>query len=124
MSFDADLLREIEATRLRSLVDGDIGVAERVHADDYQLVTPSGRAMSKRDYLDAVASKELHYREFAATTPMAVWGDDRVAVLRYRARIAFHDDRGTPIECWHTDCYRNAEGQWQAVWSQATRISP
>jgi hypothetical protein len=40
--------------------------------------------------------------------------------VRYRARISFDDGPG--ITCWHTDCYRFADGAWQVVWSQATAI--
>lgn len=35
-------------------------------------------------------------------------------------------DNGQPVSltCWHTDCYEWRNGRWQAVWSQATAISP
>lgn len=122
MSIDADLLREIETTRLRALVDGDIDVAEGLHATAYQLITPRGRALSKRDYLDAVAARELHYSVFEPTTPIEVWGDDQIALLRYRVRIAFHGSSAAALDCWHTDCYRCTDGLWQVVWSQATQI--
>ena len=33
-------------------------------------------------------------------------------------------DDGPGFTCWHTDCYRFADGTWQVVWSQATEIAP
>lgn len=34
-------------------------------------------------------------------------------------------NRSAPLRCWHIDTYeRNAQGQWQVVWSQATAIKP
>ncbi len=76
--------------------------------------------MTKADYLGAIASGQLRYRAFGPVSEMAVLGDERVAVLRYRARISFDDGPG--IICWHTDCYRLRDGARQVVWSQATAI--
>ena len=44
-------LREIERARLRALVAGDMAAARALHADDFQLVTPLGTAISKEQYL-------------------------------------------------------------------------
>lgn len=29
---------------------------------------------------------------------------------------------GRTMQCWHMDAYRRTQGQWQAVWSQATEF--
>lgn len=58
------LLREPERERLRSLVLPDLPLAERLHADDYELVTPGGVTMSKRAYLDGIAARDLDYSVF------------------------------------------------------------
>lgn len=118
----ADHLRGIETARLAALLNADMDVAERLHSLDYQLITPRGIALSKTEYLHAVATRELHYCVFEPTTSMDVWGDEQIALIRYRARIGFHESPATPIECWHTDCYRSNDGNWQAVWSQATEL--
>jgi hypothetical protein len=116
----ATLLPDIERRRLRALAGADTVAAAPLHADDYQLITPNGSEMSKADYLGAIASGQLRYRVFEPVTEMAVLGDAEVAVVRYRARISFDDGPG--ITCWHTDCYRFADGAWKVVWSQATAI--
>ncbi len=123
VKLDADELRTIERTRLRALVEVNLDVVESLHAESYQLITPSGNAMSKADYLGAIASGELDYRVFEPVSEIAVWGDDQIALLRYRARIAFHGRDREPFLCWHTDCYENRDGTWLAVWSQATTIN-
>jgi hypothetical protein len=123
MPLDPDDLRTIERTRLQSLVDVKLDVAGPLHADDYQLITPRGIALTKSEYLGSIASGELDYRIFEPVGDIAVWGDDRIALLRYTARIAFHGPgRDEPFVCWHTDCYEMRDQNWQAVWSQATRI--
>ena len=63
----AELVR-IEQRRLRSLVDGDVAVAERIHADDFQLITPGGDAYSKAQYLGDIASGVIDYRVWEPLT--------------------------------------------------------
>ena len=120
MSSAATVLPDLERRRLRALLTADIETAEPLHAEDYHLVTPNGSDMTKDDYLGAIGSGQLRYRAFEAVSDITVLGDAPVAVLRYQARISFDDRPG--MLCWHTDCYRQHEGRWQVVWSQATRI--
>ena len=118
----ASRLPGIERRRLRALADGDVATAAPLHAVDYQLITPNGSAMTRDEYLGDVESGRLPYRVFEPISDIAVLGDAPVAVLRYQARISFDDGPG--FTCWHTDCYRFADGTWQVVWSQATEIAP
>jgi uncharacterized protein DUF4440 len=55
---DADRVRATERDRLRALVDADIAAARQLHADDFQLITPSGDSLSKDDYLGQVAPEK------------------------------------------------------------------
>jgi Domain of unknown function (DUF4440) len=122
---DADRLRETEHRRLRSLVEGDMETAGALHADDYQLITPLGYALSKQEYLGSIASGEFRYLVFEAVSDIAVRGGGEFALLRYQARISVNDIAAVePFSCWHTDSYELRAGRWQAVWSQATRIRP
>jgi hypothetical protein len=43
---EEDEIRAIERERLRALVAADMDVAGQLHADDFQLVTPSGSTYS------------------------------------------------------------------------------
>ena len=60
----AELLRATERARLRALVEADIATADRLHADDYQLITPGGMRMSKAAYLAGIGDGALRYRRF------------------------------------------------------------
>ncbi len=118
-------LRRIEASRLRSLVDRDMVTAQRLHADDYVLITPRGARLSKTDYLAAVASGDLAYERFEAVSEVDVLSDGHdLAVLRYKSAIAVGPaGEAFSSDCWHTDCYRrDDQAGWQVVWSQATAI--
>lgn len=123
MFLGSNQLLELERQRLQALVDSDLAVADALHADDYQLITPGGKALSKREYLDGVTSGELDYQVFDIASEVAVkWFTD-VGMLRYRARIEIQLPEGRDAGVfWHTDTYERRDGRWQAVWSQATRV--
>jgi hypothetical protein len=122
---EADLLRATERARLRALVAADLEAAGQFHADDYQLVTPGGDALSKPDYLGAVASGAIDYRVWEPDSPIEVRLYGHGAVIRYRSRIEIVvSGREISGRYWHTDSYEKRDGRWQVVWSQATEIRP
>jgi hypothetical protein len=99
--------------------------AERVHADDFQLITPGGVALSKAEYLQGVASAVTDYRVWEVDSPIDVRLFDGVAILRYRSilHMIYHGKDLGPDRFWHTDSYEWRAGRWQVVWSHATRIN-
>ena len=119
----ADELRATERERLRSLVEGDIETARRLHADDFQLINPAGVTLSKTEYLGEIASGNLDY---------VIWEPEAIevrlygvaAIIRYRAQAqAIAAGQKTPLRrFWHTDVYEKRDGRWQVVWSHATLI--
>ena len=120
---EADQIRAIEHERLRALVEADMKVAGQLHANDFQLINPSGESLSREQYLGAVASGEIDY---------LVWEPDAIrvrlsgemAVIRYFSRLEIVvGGQKVPLRrYWHTDSYEKRNGQWQVVWSQATEI--
>jgi hypothetical protein len=120
---EADQLRATERERLRSLIEGDVESARRLHADDFQLINPGGATLSKEEYLGQIASGELDY---VLWEPGAIevrrYGEG--AVIRYQARAqAQFSGQMTPLRrFWHTDVYEKRNGRWQVVWSQVTQI--
>lgn len=118
-----DGLANLERGRLRALVESDLDRAADLHADDFQLVTPSGRVLSKAEYLEAVRARDIAYALWeAGEIEVRRYGD--AAVIRYASEMAFTvDGAQTPRRrFWHTDLYERRDGRWQVVWSQATEI--
>jgi len=117
-------LKYVEHERLRSLVEGDMETAYRLHASDFQLITPFGSTVSKDQYLGMIASGDVDYIEWEpGSIEVKMYGD--AAVLRYQAtiRILVKGNPDAPSgHFWHTDLYEMRDGQWQVVWSQATEI--
>ena len=120
---EADLLRDTERARLRALVGADIDQARQFHAPDFQLITPIGAALSKEDYMGAIASGQLRYLTWQPAD-IAVRLYYGVAVLRYRAQLeVVFGGHNVPLsDYWHTDTYENRDGHWMVVWSHATAV--
>ena len=119
-----DYFRDLERARTRALVERDFPLAWQLHAPEYMLVTPSGRTYTRERYLGLIESGDLNYRLWQLGD-IAVRIAPQMAIVRYEVTIAFATDQGQgePFKCWHTDSYELINGSWQAVWSQATKIS-
>lgn len=116
----ADFFRALEKERTRALVAQDVEAARRLHARDYQLITPTGKTFNREDYLAAIAADPFYAKWDLGDIDVRL--SPTMAIVRYRARLEFPS--GNAITCWHTDSYELRDGQWQAVWSQATAIPP
>ena len=120
-----DVIRSIERQRLRALVEADVVTARRLHADDFQLISPSGGVFSKERYMGEIESGVLDYK---------TWDPGKIAVRLYGdAAVIRYDDVGfevlyNGVPAWsgassivrHTDLYEKRNGQWQAVWSHCS----
>lgn len=120
----ADQIGDMERERLRALVDADVETADRLHAEDFQLINPFGSSLSKDEYLGAIASGDINYLVWKpGDIEVKFYGD--AAVIRYQAELQIKVSSlpDTPSgQFWHMDVYENRNGQWQVVWSQATQI--
>lgn len=122
MGDEREVVEAIERRRLDALVRRDMAVADPLHGDDYELITPSGRSFSKAEYLGDLSSGAIRYVMFEPASEVRVRVTGDAAIVRYRARIdiRFPGDGRDVGTFWHTDYYERRGGQWQAVWSQAT----
>ena len=119
----ADDFRSLERTRLRSLVERDMKLAEALHSPEFHLVTPGGNTRSRDSYLTAVQTGAITYLKWQAAEIM-VRQFSNVVLLRYRAKLEMSSQSGgtSSFVCWHTDSYELQNGLWQVVFSQAARV--
>ena len=115
-----DFSRSLEFSRTAAIVARDMPAIERIHAPEYELITPAGRVLSRAQYLDAIAA-EPFYTAWEHG-PMRVRSTSAMAMVRYQAKLTFPS--GRVLTCWHTDIHELRGDQWQAVWSQATLLAP
>jgi hypothetical protein len=121
---EADDVRATERKRIRALVDGDIGGARRLLAEDFQLVAPIGVVFSREEYLGAIASEHIRYLTWEPVSSIVVRMYDSVALIRYQAQIEIvvQGQKYPSARYWFTDAYEKRDDQWQVVWSQGTGI--
>ncbi|MFO1252741.1 MAG: nuclear transport factor 2 family protein [Inhella sp.] len=111
----------LEQRRTQALLRRDIAAARALHAPEYQLITPGGGAFSREQYLGKIERGELVYIGWEVDEAAVRQGAD-MALLRYRATLTLAGGDERPFQVWHTDSYELIDGQWLAVWSQATAI--
>jgi hypothetical protein len=111
----AAVIRATERQRLRALLEHDFDTANKLHADDFELINPLGETVSREDYIDSGAA--FAYKEWKPISPIRVRVHGDSAVIRYESEIELHGIRG---HYWHTDLYEKRNGQWKIVWSQTT----
>jgi hypothetical protein len=111
----ADVVRGTEQQRLRALLGHDYDVAQKLHADDFELINPLGETVSREAYIDS--GDAFAYTIWKPISPIRVRVHGDSAVIRYESDLEIHGSRG---HYWHTDLYEKRDGQWQIVWSQAT----
>ena len=76
-------LEDVERRRLAALVAGEMELARSMHADEYELITPGGHALSKDDYLGDLESGELRYEVFEAASPIRTHVGGGTGIVRY-----------------------------------------
>lgn len=123
LASEEEVIRAFERRRLELLVAGDVEAARPLHAEDFQLVNPAGRTLTRDQYMQALSSGYLDYVAWEPG-PIEVRIAGPLAAVRYRSELQVTLG-GKPLARlphWHTDVYRKAGGRWQVVWSQATEI--
>jgi Domain of unknown function (DUF4440) len=111
----AAVVRATERQRLRALLAHDFDTAQKLHADDFELINPLGEVVSREQYIDSGAA--FAYTEWKPISPIRVRVNGDSAVIRYESELELHGTRG---HYWHTDLYEKRDGRWQIVWSQTT----
>jgi outer membrane murein-binding lipoprotein Lpp len=117
-------IRVLVVQRDRALVNADMAVLRKIHATDYQLITPDGSIESRSEFLNDVATGNLDYRTFTPISPIKVRLLGDAVAVRYESHIVIVVAGLGQIanDNWHTDLYERRSGQWELVWSQATPV--
>jgi ketosteroid isomerase-like protein len=102
----------------------DPATMARILADDFVLVTSSGKTYKKADLLQEARSGKTSYEyQDDSEQTVRVWGDTAVVTAKLRAKGI---DDGKPFEysLWFSDTYiRRSEG-WRYVFGQASSRLP
>lgn len=116
-------LRETEKSRLDALVAANVPVVEQLHADDFQMIPPTGYPLTRETYLDAIANNVIDFRAYEPVSEITVQLHADSAVLQYKSHVEVTAARGMLSHgAWHTCLYEVRDGRWQIVSEQTTAI--
>ena len=106
-----------------ALASNDSAALDRIYADDYTLVSPSGAVTTKAQRLAAFKSGELKYESISVDeVNIRSYGD--TAVVTDRATVKLQD-KGKDLSGQYrvTLTFVKMKGAWQLVAAQNTRIT-
>ncbi|HEY6252412.1 MAG TPA: nuclear transport factor 2 family protein [Candidatus Angelobacter sp.] len=99
----------------------DAATMDRLLADNFVLVTGTGKTYNKADLLDEARSGHLRYEhQEDSEQRVRIWGDTAIITARLRAKGT---DNGKPFDyaLWFSDTYIRTPAGWRYVFGQASR---
>jgi ketosteroid isomerase-like protein len=104
--------------------ENDAATMDRILADDFTLVTGSGKTYTKSDLLAEARSRRVHYEHQDDTDQtVRVWGDTAVITARLTEKGT---EDGKPFDktVWFSDTYVRTAAGWRYVFGQSSLPAP
>lgn len=121
---DKKIVAALDIRYQAAVQQSDADAMDRILADDFVLVTGSGKLFTKADLLAEARDGHLHYeRQEDTDQTVRVWGDTAVVTAKLFAKGA---DDGTPFEyaVWFSDTYVRTPAGWRYVFGQSSLRLP
>jgi ketosteroid isomerase-like protein len=118
-----DQINKFEEEWANGAMKGDTSVIERLEADDIISTDPSGKVTDKQQDVQALKSGELKFETVKLSDmKVRVYGNTAVATGTNMVKGSY---KGQDISGSYrfTDTWVKRNGKWQAVASQATKIT-
>jgi len=124
VTYDARDVKEIIAaldTQYQAAVkQNDAVTMDRILADDFTLVTGSGKSYTKTDLLVEARSGRIHYKRQDDTDQIVrVWGDAAVITARL-VEEGTNDGKPFAKTVWFSDTYVRTPAGWRYVFGQSS----
>lgn len=123
-SKDADAVKELDARYQKAVKENDVAAMEAMLADDFMLVTGSGKTYSKDDLLEEARSRRIVYdRQDDSDQTVRIWRNTAVITAQLTAKGT---DTGKPFEyaVWFSDTYVRTANGWIYVFGQSSTHVP
>ncbi len=121
---DEQVVAALDTRYQAAVKNNDATEMNRLLADDFVLMTGSGKAYTKADLLNDARSGRMHYEHQEDTNQIVrVWGATAVVTARLWAKGT---DRGQPFEytVWFSDTYVRTPAGWRYSFGQASLPLP
>lgn len=121
---EGTIVAELDTRYQAAVKSNDAATMDRILADDFVLVTGSGKTYTKPDLLEEARRGALLYQhqEDSAQT-VRLWGDTAVVTAKLWAKGT---EGGKPFEytLWFSDTYVRGRAGWRYVFGQASLPLP
>lgn len=123
-SKDAAAVKELDARYQKAVKENDVATMDAMLAEDFRLVTGSGKSYSKADLLEEARSGRFRYdRQDDSNQTVRVWGDTAVITAKLAAKGT---ESGKPFDyqVWFSDTYVRTGTDWKYVFGQSSTRVP
>jgi len=112
-------------TRYQAAVkQNDAAQMDLILADDFVLVTGSGKTYSKHDLLEEARGQRIQYElQDDTEKTVRVWGDTAVVTAKLRAK-GTEDGKAFDYEVWFSDVYLRTSAGWRYAFAQSSLRLP
>lgn len=121
---DAAAVERLDIEYQDAVGRNDQGTMAQILADDFVLISSTGKVYTKTDLLEEARSGRFHYeRQDDTDRTVRVWGNTAVVTALLWARGT---ENGTPFayRTWFSDVYVRLEGTWKYVLGHASGRLP
>jgi len=102
----------------------DVETMDRILADDFVLVTGSGKVFNKTDLLEEARGSGMVYEvQRDSDQTVRVWGDTAVITAKLSSK-GTNDGKPFEYELWFSDTYVRTPSGWKYVFAQASLPLP
>ena len=120
----ADEVAGLDTEYQSAVARNDANAMARILADDFVLISSTGRTFRKDDLLAEARSGQIVYeRQDDTDRAVRVWGDTAVVTALLWARGT---EKGKPFayQVWFSDTYARIRGEWKYVLGHASGRLP
>lgn len=121
---DRTAIMVLDATYQAAVKANDVAAMDKLLADDFVLVTGSGKAFTKADLLKEARNATIQYEQQDDTDQtVRVWGDTAVITAKLWLKGT---DSGRPFDkhAWFSDTYVRGKNGWKYVFGQSSLPLP
>ncbi len=121
---DAKIVGALDTEFQAAVRNNDAATMSRILADDFILVTGSGKTQNKTDLLEESRSGRIHYEHQEDTErTVRVWGDTAVVTAKLWGK-GTNQDKPFDSTLWFSDTYVRTPTGWRYVFGQASLPMP
>ncbi len=113
----------LEDERIRALLERDLGVLDRMLADDFIHTESNGKVRSKAEFLAGFHERDFEFDSFVIEeNSVRIYGNTAVVAGRYHNRVRYRGELRPLKRARHLRVYVKGERGWLLVAHQATEI--